>query len=398
MRRLLLNLAVLVASLAFSLVLAEAGLRLAGFHPSFVVPDHTIGSHWRAGSRYRWTLEGFSEGRINAAGWRDRDYAERKPPGTTRILFCGDSYVAALEVPLDSTFHKRLERTLDADATPGHHVEVMALGRGGLGTTQEYLAYRKWGARYDPDIVAVLFVLNDWADNWAGMWQGIQRPYFVEDGDSLRLDTSFVNTPEFRSTARLAPWKQASSLVTLAAQLRGQTRARLHPDSAEAGLTGERGWYGVWNFDVSPPADSIPAFALTARILERFAREVEADGRRFVVFMFGASETEATGLLARRANDPTFDRDKAERWLMAAGARGGFEVVPMSADFRAASAAGRELWNRRGELGYGHWNAAGHAVAAEAMRRYFEPRVLGAPDGSTSPGAAAPERPRPVSK
>jgi hypothetical protein len=218
MRRLLGSLAVLAASLAFSLLLAEAASRLAGFHPSFVVPDHTIGSHWRPGARYRWTVEGFSQGRINAAGWRDRDYAERKPAGTTRILFCGDSYVAALEVPLDSTFHKRLERRLGADATPGHHVEVMALGRGGLGTTQEYLAYRKWGARYDPDIVAVLFVLNDWADNWSGMWQGIQRPYFVVEGDSLRLDTSFVNTPEFRSTERLAPWNQASSLVTLDAR------------------------------------------------------------------------------------------------------------------------------------------------------------------------------------
>jgi len=404
MKRLLGNLAVLLASLAFSLLLAEVALRLAGFHPSFVVPDHTIGSHWRPGARYRWTLEGYSQGRINAAGWRDRDYAERKPPGTTRILFCGDSYVAALEVPLDSTFHKRLERTLGREAPAGRHVEVMAIGRGGLGTTQEYLAYRKWGAAYDPDIVAVLFVLNDWADNWAGMWQGIQRPYFVEDGDTLRLDTSFVNTPEFQSTERLAPWKQASSLVTLAAQLRGQMRARVHPDSAEAGLTGERGWYGVWNFDVSPPADSIPAFALTARILERFAREVESEGRRFVVFVSGASEIEARELLAQRANDPTFDRDKVERWLTALGAREGFEVVPLSAHFRAASAAGADLWNHHGARNYGHWNSAGHAVAAEAMRRYFEtrfPAEFRAPSGAGAAGgsaAPAPERPRAVSR
>jgi hypothetical protein len=400
LRRLLGNLAVLLASLAFSILLAEVGLRLAGYHPSLVSPDHTIGSHYRPGARYRWTGEGFSQGRINAAGWRDRDYPERKPPGTTRILFCGDSYVAALEVPLDSTFHKRLERALNADAGPAHRFEVMGIGRGGLGTAQEYLAYRRWGAPYDPDVVAVLFVLNDWADNWAPMWQGMQRPYFVEDGDSLRLDTSFVNAPQFRSTERLAPWKQASSLVTLAALMRGQMRAQLHPDSAEAGLTGKHGWYGVWNFNVSPPADSIPAFALTARILARFAHEVEGDGRRFVVFLSGAAEIEAQALLARRANDPTFDRDKAMRWLIAAGAREGFEVVPLSADFRQASAAGRELWNRRGEMGYGHWNAAGHAVAAEVMRRYFEPRVLGLPGGSPSPGAAAPapETPRPVSR
>ncbi|TMQ50940.1 MAG: hypothetical protein E6K72_11005, partial [Candidatus Eisenbacteria bacterium] len=164
MNRLLGNLGLLAAGIAFSLLLAEAGLRLAGYNPSFVVPDRTIGSLWRPGAPYRWTTEGFSQGRINAAGWRDRDYAEKKPPGTMRILFCGDSYVAGLEVPLDSTFHKRLERALDAKAPAGRHVEVIGLGRGGLGTTQEYLAYRRWGRRYDPDVVAVLFVLNDWGD------------------------------------------------------------------------------------------------------------------------------------------------------------------------------------------------------------------------------------------
>jgi hypothetical protein len=411
MRRLLGNLAALAAGMAFSLLVAEAGLRLAGFHPSFVIPDRTIGSRWRPGARYRWTLEGYSDGRINAAGWRDRDYAEHKPEGTTRILFCGDSYVAALEVPLDSTFHKRLERDLDAEAMPGRRFEVMAIGRGGLGTAQEYLAYRKWGAPYDPDVVALVFVLNDWADNWAPMWQGILRPYFLAEDDSLRLDTSFVDTPEFRGTERTAPWKSASSLVTLAAQLRGEMRARLHPDSAEAGLTGDRGWYGVWNFDVSPPADSIPAFALTARILERFAREVQSEGRRFVVFATGAAEIEAPELLARRAGDPTFDRDKAERWLIAEGRRAGFEVVPLSPWFRAAAAPGVGLWNRHGVVGYGHWNSAGHAVAAEAMRRYFESRLgnelRGAPrpasDAVTEPAPRAPaavksERPRPVSR
>jgi hypothetical protein len=394
MKRLLGNLAALFASVALSLLLAEVGLRLAGFHPSFVVPDHTLGSRWRPGAHYRWTLEGFSQGRINAAGWRDRDYPEHKPAGTTRILFCGDSYVAALEVPLDSTFHKRLERTLDAEAPAGRRVEVIALGRGGLGTTQEYLAYHKWGARYDPDVVAVLFVLNDWADNWKEMWQGIQRPYFFESGDSLALDTSFVDTRQFRDTERIAPWKTASSLVTLAAQMRGQMRGRLHPDSAEAGLTGDRGWYGMWNFDVSPPADSIPAFHLTARILERFAREVQGEGRRFVVFVSGAAEIEARELLARRANDPTFDRDKAQRWLVAEGARAGFEVVPLSPDFRAASAAGLGLWNHHGPKFYGHWNSAGHAVAAQAMLRYFEPLLSGA--AVSTPGAH--DSPRPVSR
>jgi hypothetical protein len=370
MRRLLGNLAVMAASLAFSLLLAEVGLRIAGFHPIFTVPDRLIGSRWRANAPYRWTTEGFSQGRINSAGWRDHEYSEAKLPGTTRIAFFGDSYVAGLEVPLDSTFHKRLERALAADAPAGRRTEVLSFGRGGMGTTHEYLVYRNWGARYDPDVVAVLFVLNDWGDNEAGLWRGM-RPFFVEEGDSLRLDTSFADTPQFHSLERLAPWKQASSLLTLVARIRGDMRARNRPDSAEAGLQGESGWYYVWNFDVSPPADSIPAFRHTGRILERFAREVRRDGRRFVLFVSGAAEIEDRDLLAKRANDPRFDPDKAARWLASLGARVGFEVVPLSADFRAATAAGLRPWYGR-DPNYGHWNSTGHAVAAEAMRRYFE--------------------------
>ncbi len=378
MRRLTGNLVVLVLGIALSLLLAEVGLRLAGFHPSFVVPDRTIGSRWRANAPYRWTVGGFSEGRINSDGWRDREYAMQKPPGTTRILFCGDSYVAGMEVPLDSTFHKRLERALEAEAPPGHHVEVMGMGRGGMGTAQEYLVYRKWGAAYHPDVVAVLFVLNDWGDNWAPMWSGVHRPYLVASGDSLRIDTSFVDTPSYRSTERLAPLKNMSSLINLVAKVRSDMRARYHPDSGEAGIISDSGWYGVWNFNVSPPADSLPAFRLTTRILERFARDVERDGHRFVVFVSGAAEIEAAPLLAKRAADPTFDRDKGFRWLAAEGARRGFEVVPLTPDFRAVSATGRRLWVGSGD-GYGHWNSAGHAVAAEVMRRYFEPRLSARP-------------------
>ena len=395
MKRLLANLALMAASLVFFLLLAEVGLRLAGFHPSFVVPDRTIGSRWRAGAHYRWTTEGFSEGRINPDGWRDRAYPERKPPHTTRILFCGDSYVAGLEVALDSTFHKRLELALTTHARPGQRFEVLGLGRGGLGTTQEYLVYKKWGVRYDPDVVAVLFVLNDWADNMGGMWQGLHRPYFVDEGDSLRLDTSFVESPGFRSTERVSRLKEASSLITLAALLRGQIRARIHPDSGEAGLTGQHGWYGAWNFNASPPADSLPAFVLTAKILERFAREVRGEGRRFVLFVTGAAEIEAPELIAQRANDPTYDPDKALRWLTEVGARGGFDVVPLSPAFRAGNAEGRHLAYTRGPF-YGHWNSAGHALAADVMLRYFESRLSGQEPGGPSPAPAA--SPRPVNR
>ncbi|MBI1798851.1 MAG: SGNH/GDSL hydrolase family protein [Candidatus Eisenbacteria bacterium] len=384
MRRLLPNLALLAGSILFSLLLVEGALRLLGFYPSFATPDPTIGPRWLAHAPYRYSLEGFSQGRMNAAGWRDRDYSEKKPVGTRRILFLGDSFVAALEVPLDSTFHKRLERQLNARALPGHGTEVIALGQGGMGTTQEYLTYRKWGVAYDPDVVAVLFILNDCGDNWRWPGPGMLRPYFVEDGDSLRLDMSFAETPEYRYLARMAPFKQHSSLVTVAAKIRQDFGARFHPDPAQAGFSGPHGWYTTWNFDKSPPVDSIPAFGLTEKILARFAREVQRDGRRFVLFAAGAAEQEARECLIRRSGDPNFDPDKTQQWLVSVGARNGFEVVPLTPTFRSVCAVdGRRLWWGSGDR-YGHWNSAGHAVASDVMARYFTSR----PEGLESAPAA----------
>jgi hypothetical protein len=383
-KRLLGNLALLLGSTVAMLLVAEGALRLLGFPPSFRVSDDTIGYRLRPNARYRWADEGFSEGHINAAGWRDRDYPEARSAGTTRILFCGDSYVEGLQVPLDSTFHKRLERRLNAGAA-GHRFEVMAMGEGGAGTTQEYLMYRNWGARYDPDIVAVLFVLNDPGDNWLRDAADSGRPYFVEDGDSLRLDFSFASAPGYRRRKEHEWLKLDSSLLTLAAKVRLDLRARFRPTAAQAGLVAPHGWYAAWNLYVPPEADSIPAFRLTARILGRFAVDVRRDGRRFVVFSAGMSEQQDRDELARLRGTSGFDPDKTDRWLASVGERYGFEVVPLTPAFRAACAAGGpSLWFGS-TMRHGHWNAAGHALAADVMGDSLASRLPGLRAAASSP-------------
>jgi hypothetical protein len=397
MRRLAGNLALVCLGILGGVLTLEVALRLAGFGPIEAMPDETIGFRYVPHEPYRRIGEGGSSGRFNGAGWRDVEHAEAKPPGTTRILILGDSYVAAFQVPLATTFFRRLERALNARATPGRRFEVIAFGEDACGTAPEYLAYETWGVRYDPDVVAVLFIPNDQADNWRPSAPNKGRPFFVESADSLKLDTSFNRSLEFTKWKRMswirthsAAWAQVHRALSV---LRAPFELRLR--RAEGA---EEGYYEAWNYDPRVSNDSLVAARVTAKALVKFARAVARDGRRFVVFVAGFPMQEDRELLPAKLRDPFFDPEKTPRWLGGIGEREGFDVVPLSPAFREASARlGRPLWFRN-PGGYGHWNAAGHAVAARAMQDYLA-RVLPGLDttGSgrqASAAAAAPDAAR----
>jgi hypothetical protein len=245
--------------------------------------------------------------------------------------------------------------------------------------------------------VAVLFVLNDPADNWKPVALEKSRPFFFDDGDSLRLDQSFARERGFRKSESFRWLKSHSALWSLGQRALANLRVRLHPPRREQGPPSasrvptmpteraEDGYYRDWNYDARLPADSIPAFSLTGKILARFADQVRRDHRRFIVFGSGFAFQEDRRLLAESRRDSNFDPEKPGRWLRSLGERHGFEVAPLTPAFRAASATlDRPLWF--GAYGrYGHWNATGHAVAAAAMADYLARTLPGIDTTVTAP-------------
>jgi hypothetical protein len=379
------NLVVMGLTLGVGLGLLEFGVRRAGFRAPSSRADRLLGHRYRPNTDYfHLGEEGRSHGRYNAGGWRDVDHAEAKPPGTTRILVLGDSYVSAFQVPLDSTFHRRLERTLNLRAIEPYRFEVIAMGQDGNGTTSELLTYETLGRRYDPDIVAVLFVQNDPADNWKPFALEKQRPFLVEDGDSLRLDVSFHDDPGFQKWARPNWLRDHSALWSAARVLLERARTRKATPQVIGGEA-QDGYYRSWNFDRRVNPDTLTPFRITEKILARFAREVRSDGRRFVVFHVGFGQQEDPASLDSLRKDPNFDENKSARWLMAAGARDGYPVIPMSPGFRQTiRERGRPLWF--GHTGvYGHWNNSGHGVACRIMTRFFARTVPGLDASGTAP-------------
>src|SRR5436853_586480 len=83
------------------------------------------------------------------------------------------------------------------------------------------------GARYDPDVVAVVFILNDAADNWKPTALDQARPFAIEEGDSLRFDFSFATTPGYRKYEQWGWLKAHSALWPLGHRALGVLRERL---------------------------------------------------------------------------------------------------------------------------------------------------------------------------
>ncbi|MCX5873459.1 MAG: SGNH/GDSL hydrolase family protein, partial [Deltaproteobacteria bacterium] len=105
--------------------------------------------------------------RWNKTGHFDHDYRVTKPDNVFRVVLIGDSYVESVQVPLDFTFHKLTEATLNkADLVEnGKRFEIIALGNSGFGQRENIDVLRTQGAKYDPDLVILTLCGNDFCDD-----------------------------------------------------------------------------------------------------------------------------------------------------------------------------------------------------------------------------------------
>lgn len=124
----------------------------------------------------------------NRFGLRDYDnYTEKKPADVFRILVLGDSQTFS-STALKDAYVKVLERGF---AGSKRKVEVLNAGGNGYGTDDEYLYLKKYGLRFDPDLVLLgFFVGNDITDNH------MQNNYTVLDGMLITKKAAEKYTPK----------------------------------------------------------------------------------------------------------------------------------------------------------------------------------------------------------
>jgi lysophospholipase L1-like esterase len=98
-------------------------------------------------------------GASNSLGFRDREHAVDKPPGTFRVVVIGDSIAAGLKV---DDFADTLPPLLESELQEaGVSAEVLSFAVSGYNTRQEVETLKDRGLAFAPDVVLVAYSLTD---------------------------------------------------------------------------------------------------------------------------------------------------------------------------------------------------------------------------------------------
>jgi hypothetical protein len=338
---------------------------------------------------YRHTKEGFSEGHFNSHGFRDYERTYEKPPGVFRILVLGDSYIEALQVQLEDSFTAQLEKILNAHA-PSTQFEVLSLGQSGFGTADEYLRYLNFGVAYEPDLVILAFLTkNDFRNNSKFLNREQVGFYYVFDHHhNLVLDRSLFQAYENNLSfpkGLFQELKTKSHLLNLISERLYLLRLQLvesqlkeaHKDKEIAGEGKGKGLdlfsdLNIYRSDLPPQWKE--TVEITKEIILNFKRSVEEHGSRFLLLVLSNSEQvhPEVGRELRNQYKIEMDYEQPDRILdefAREHAVAFVELMPAFRDHHMKS--GQYLHGFDSSLA-GHWNQAGHRLAAELTFQFLK--------------------------
>jgi len=366
---LLARLALLTASLVVATCLAEIVIRLVPNVPVRTVAsqsDPTLGEVYLPGQHARYSSREFDHVvSINAHGWHDIDHTWEKPAGVFRILLLGDSYVEALQVPVEQIFYRRLERRLnETPASDTRRFETIGLARSGWGTAQQLVALETIGLRYRPDLVILCFLPdNDFSDSLRALARYPYMPY-VELGDDGSLRSIPATPARFRDDWKYHLYKHSQLACFLVQNFEAFKHTRQPP--REVPLR-----YQIFMEDKPAPWDT--AIETTLACMRRMNDLCRQRGIDFVcISLTSAVSLGQIDLQAQAARYPAMrDHRFDPQWpyrLLADRLQGSIRYTSMLPAFqRHMAETGRPLHFARD----GHWTEPGHALAADFLYDYL---------------------------
>jgi hypothetical protein len=389
MKKILSASALVIASFAVALALGEGTLRAIGFsYFSFWQPDEFTGARLRAGAEGWSRDEGEAYVKINSRGLRDVEHTLAKPQGVYRIAVLGDSYAEAMQVEREETFWARLPAALEhCGLASGKRIETLNFGVSGFGTAQELLTLRERAWAYAPDLVLLAFYPgNDVRNNSKALEPEKTRPFFTLREDRLALDDSFRTDPRFLESMRIDEQRaalQSLRLYQLLRRVRAGTLTVHHNAPIAAALAADADVPALnepgldENVLRAPPDPQwSEAWRVTEGLILAMRDEVRGRGARFLVAVLstpGAVYPDAALRARYQRHLGVDDLFYPERRILALAKREGFDAVVLAPDMqRYAEATGTYLHGfANTRPGFGHWNAAGHALAATLIARHL---------------------------
>ncbi len=381
----------ILTGLFFGLMVMEVALRIIGYsYPIWYATDPDRGYGLRAGVAGWYRREGGSYVRINSEGLRDREHARQKPANTFRIAVLGDSFSEAMHVSMEETYWALLESKLkDCPALQGRNVEVINFGVSGYGTAQELITLRRKVWDYQPDMVMLaMTTFNDISDNSRALKKTEEIPYFVFSNNQLVLDDSFLQSRTYRRLdSRLNRLGRAirdgsrvfqalhnaqfafkryleerrARKVLAAQQQERQTQSNQAPPAIAKIVD-----FGIYEAPTDPAW--IDAWRVTEGLIATMRDEVRARGAEFLVVILSND----VQVLPKQQSRENFikgigggDLFYANRRLKEFCEREGIDVLSIAEPMLAYAEQHEVYLHGFGrEIGNGHWNPAGHAVAA----------------------------------
>jgi hypothetical protein len=345
-------------------------------YPVFDTYDDVRGVALRPGKRGWYRKESTAYLEINSLGYLDAEHAREKSDGVIRIAFLGDSFTEARQVPLADGFCKQVERRLNADVRlRGVRVESLCFGVGGYGTAEELLTLRMHVLQFAPDVVVLaMFTANDIADNSrriANADGALARPFYVRRDGQLVLDDSFRDLTVAHLQRRvMLTAVHYSRLLEVANQWRRdrEMRARQARHSRPAMLL------GTYDEIYAAPADEVwaDAWSITEDLLGQMQADVVQAGARFVLVTVSTTaqvDPDAERRARLQAQLGVADLFYSERRLRGVGQHRGFTVITLGEPMQAEADRRKVYFHgfENGDLGHGHWNVEGHAIAARII-------------------------------
>jgi lysophospholipase L1-like esterase len=289
----------------------------------------------------------------NSWGFRGPVPTRDVPPCSTRIVLIGDSQTEGLQVHLDETYGRVLQREMER-RWPNRRFEVVNLAVSGYGTHQELLMLKRYGPVIRPDWVVLGFhPLNDPSDN-------VRLPLIAEDGSGVRL-MSHHFSPAHRVLLGAKLW--IGSVSHLYAFCKPRVKQLLSTP-----------WLVKVQVIEPPPAAGVTtpssseatrAFRITNALVRMTRAEAQRLGAEFVVLTVPSGTQVVQPGLAD-------DQDRLERDFATAFERAGIlhvEALELLRQSQQRSAAPFFSVD-------GHLNAVGHRVIAEMLGRWLAPRLL----------------------